>query len=327
VPTFDQIDAELAALPGVESVARISGLPLGTSENVLNFIRTDKPVPDPGQVPAALYRVVDPDYFLTMSIPLLAGRMFEQSDRNQSPRVAIVSRELADTYFPGEDPIGRTIRLNGPDPVQIVGIAANVRSQRLQDAAAPELYVPHAQAGSRAITFVVKSPLEPPQVLNAAREVVRRLDARLPLVFPSSMRELESAALSRPRFYFWLLAAIAALSVTLAAVGIYGVVAYAVTQRTREIGVRMALGAGRPEVVALMVWYGLRPSIVGVVAGLAIAAGASRLIEGLLYEVRPADPVTFVIVTATLLLVAGLACAFPALRASRVPPSEALRGE
>ena len=195
------------------------------------------------------------------------------------------------------------------------------------DAAAPELYVPHAQAGSRAITFVVKSPLEPPQVLNAAREVVRRLDARLPLVFPSSMRELESAALSRPRFYFWLLAAFAALSVTLAAVGIYGVVAYAVTQRTREIGVRMALGAGRREVVALMVWYGLRPSIVGVAAGLAVAAGASRLIEGLLYEVRPADPVTFVIVTATLLLVAGLACAFPALRASRVPPSEALRGE
>jgi putative ABC transport system permease protein len=327
VPTFDQLDADLAALPGVESVARISGLPLGTSENVLNFGRTDRPVPDPGQVPTALYRVVDPEYFQAMSIPLLAGRAFQASDRDLAPRVAIVSRELADAYFPGEDPVGRTIRLNGPDAVQIVGIAANVRSQQLQADAAPELYVPHAQAGSRAITFVLKSTLATPQLLNAARDVVRRLDTRLPLVFPSSFRDLEQAALSRPRFYLWLLGLFAALAVTLAAVGIYGVVAYAVTRRTREIGVRMALGARRREVVALMLWYGLRPAMAGVAAGLAVASGASRLIEGLLYEVQPSDPLTLVAVTAALLVVAGLACALPALRASRVPPSEALRGE
>jgi putative ABC transport system permease protein len=327
VPTFDRLDADLADLPGVESVARISGLPLGPSENVLNFVRTDRPAPDPGQVPTALYRVVDPEYFQTMSIPLLAGRAFEASDRDLAPRVAIVSRELADTYFPGEDPVGRTIRLSGPDIVQLVGIAANVRSQQLQSAAAPELYVPHAQAGSRAVTFVIRSAFAPPQVLSAAREVVRRLDTRLPLVFPGSLRDLEDAALSRPRFYLWLLAVFAALAVILAAVGIYGVVAYAVSERTREIGVRMALGARRGEVVALMLWYGLRPAIAGVAVGLAAASGASRLIEGLLYEVRPSDPMTLVVVTAGLLAVAGLACAVPALRASRVPPAEALRSE
>ena len=122
-------------------------------------------------------------------------------------------------------------------------------------------------------------------MLNAARDVVRRLDTRLPLVFPSSLRDLGQAALSRPRFYLWLLAVFAALAVMLAAVGIYGVVAYAVSERTREIGVRMALGARRREVVALMLWYGLRPAIAGVAAGLAVASAASRLIEGLLYEV------------------------------------------
>jgi predicted permease len=327
VPTFDRLDADLAAQPGVASVARISGLPLGASENVLNFTRTDRPAPAPGQAPSALYRVVDPEYFQTMSIALVAGRAFDATDREQAPRVTIVSRELADTYFPGEDPLGRTIQLNGPDPVQIVGVAANVRSQQLQAAAAPELYVPHAQAGSRAVTFVVKSALPTPQVLNAAREVVGRLDTRLPLVSPGSLRALLDGALARPRFYLWLLGLFAGLAVVLTAVGVYGVVAYAVTERTREIGVRMVLGARRREVVALMLWYGMRPSIAGVTAGLAVAAGAGRFIEGLLYEVRPSDPVTLLAVTTALLAVAGLACALPAARASRVPPAEALRGE
>ena len=182
--------------------------------------------------------------------------------------------------------------------------------------------MPHAQAAPVPSPLSLKSSLPAPQVLNAAREVVRRLDTRLPLISPGPLRDLEDAALARPRFYLWLLGLFAALAVTLAAVGIYGVVAYAVTRRTREIGVRMALGARRGEVVALMLWYGLRPSFGGIAAGLAVAAGASRLSSSS-STMLSLDPLTFVAVTA-LLAVAALACALPAVRASRVPPAEAL---
>ena len=177
------------------------------------------------------------------------------------------------------------------------------------------------------MTFVVKSELPSAQMLSAARDIVRRLDARLPLVFPGSLRALEDAARARPRFYLALLAVFAGLALVLAAVGIYGVVAYAVTQRTREIGVRMALGAGRRQVLSLMMWYGLRPSVVGMAAGLGGALAATRLLRGLLYQVEPTDPLTFAAVSAGLLAVACGACALPAWRASRVPPAVALRGE
>jgi ABC-type antimicrobial peptide transport system permease subunit len=189
------------------------------------------------------------------------------------------------------------------------------------------MYVPHAQVGTRAMTFVVKSGQAPGQVLSAARDIVRRLDARLPLVFPGSLPALEDAARARPRFYLGLLAVFAGLALVLAAVGIYGVVSYAVTERTREIGVRMALGAGRRQVISLMMWYGLRPSALGMVAGLGGALATTQVMRGLLYEVEPTDPLTFAAVSGVLLAVACGACALPAWRASRVPPAEALRGE
>ena len=156
VPTFDQLDAELGR-PARRRVGRSDLWPAARHQRERPQLHANgRPAPDPARCPSALYRVVDPEYFQTMAIPLLAGRAFQASDRDLAPRVAIVSRELADTYFPGEDPVGRSIRLNGPDAVQIVGVAANVRSQQLQADAAPELYVPHAQAGSRAITFVAQ---------------------------------------------------------------------------------------------------------------------------------------------------------------------------
>ncbi|MEZ5285154.1 MAG: ABC transporter permease [Vicinamibacterales bacterium] len=327
VRTFDELDTAFAAMPGVSAVARIAGLPLGPSENVLNFTRTDRPMPDPGQMPNALYRVVDARYFAVMGIPIESGRAFTAADRDAAPRVAIVSRMLADTFFPGEDPVGRSIRLGTTDPIEIVGVAANVRSQRLQAESDPELAVPHAQAGTRAVTFVVQSQLPAAQVLASARDVVRRRDARLPLVFPGTLSALEEAALARPRFYLFLIGVFALLAVTLAAVGIYGVVAYAVTQRSREIGVRMALGARRREVVALMLWYGLRPAVVGVAAGLVGALAVGRVLSGLLYGVAPTDTLTYAGVTVVVVAIATLACAWPAARASRVAPADALRGD
>ena len=166
-----------------------------------------------------------------------------------------------------------------------------------------------------------------PQVLAAAREVLRKVDTRLPLIGPSSMTELVDGQLARPRFYLVLLGLFAVLALLLAAVGLYGVVSYVVTQRTREIGVRMALGAQRQDVVALMLWQGLRPAVAGMALGLLVAAAVGRVIEGLLYEVKPHDPFTIVAVSLTLLAVVLIACAIPARRASAVPPADALRGE
>ncbi|MGH9174773.1 MAG: FtsX-like permease family protein, partial [Vicinamibacterales bacterium] len=202
-----------------------------------------------------------------------------------------------------------------------------VRSQSLATVAQPEMYVPHAQTAVRTVTYVVQSSLDSAQVIAAARQVILKLDSRLPLISPSAMQDLVDEQLARPRFYLVLLGLFAVLAVLLAAVGIYGVVAYVVTQRTREIGVRMALGARQREVVGLMLWQGLRPAIAGIVIGLAVAIGAGRAIRGLLYEIQPYDPLTFAGVASVLLMIVLLACAIPAQRASAVPPAEALRGE
>jgi putative ABC transport system permease protein len=327
IATHERLDEQLAALPGVSSVARISGLPLGPSENVLSFTRTDQPMPPPGQVPNALYRVVDADYFSTMKIALLAGRTFLPSDRAGAQPAVIVSRRMADMFWQGENPVGRSLSVSGAPPAIIVGVVANVRSQTLTTTAQPEMYVPHAQTGQRAVMYVVKSEVGSAAVLSAAREVVTTLDSRLPLIGPSSMQDVVDQQLARPRFYLLLIGLFAILSVVLAAVGLYGVVAYVVSQRTREIGVRMALGARQGQVVGLMLWQGLRPAALGMVIGLAVAVGAARLVRGMLYEVQPHDPTTFFGVPIVLLMVVLIACAIPARRASSVAPADALRGE
>jgi putative ABC transport system permease protein len=191
----------------------------------------------------------------------------------------------------------------------------------------PEMYVPHAQAGTRAVMYVVQSTLDSVQVISNARRVIQAIDSRLPLIGPSAMSDVVDEQLARPRFYLLLLGLFATLAVVLAAVGIYGVVAYAVAQRTREIGVRIALGARRGEVVSLVAWQGLRPAAIGVTLGLVVAAAMGRVIRGLLYEVRPQDPATFAGATMLLLIVAAVACVIPAARAARIPPADALRAE
>ena len=327
VPTFERLDEQLGAVPGVTRVARISGLPMGPSENVQSFTRPDQPPPPPGQLPGALFRVVDVDYFSTLRIPILAGRGFLPSDREGTPTAVVISKRLADVFWPGENPVGRPIQLSRLPAGLVVGVVANVRSQVVASDAQPEMYVPHAQSGNRTVTYAIASALGSAQIIPAARRVVSQLDSRLPLISPGSMAELVDAQLARPRFYLVLIGLFAVLALVLAAVGVYGVVAHVVSQRTREIGVRMALGARRGEVVRLMLWQGLRPATAGVAIGLAVALGAGRVMEGLLYEVRPHDPITLVGVTGVLLAIVVLACAIPAGRASRVPPAEALRGE
>jgi putative ABC transport system permease protein len=327
VATHDQLDEQFGALPGVTDVARISGLPLGPSENVQSFTRPDQPPPAPGRDPVALYRVADPEYFHALRIPLLAGRVFEPGDREGAPRAVVISRRMADVFWPGEDPIGRPIRIGDQEPATVVGVVANVRSQAVARQADPEMYVPIAQTNLRTVTYALKSSVDAAQLVPAARDVVRRLDPRLPLISPGSMTALVDEQLARPRFYLVLLSLFAILAVVLAAVGVYGVVAYVVTQRTREIGLRMALGARPRQVIGLMLWQGLRPAALGMALGLSVVVAGGGVMQGLLYEVQPHDPMTLVGVSLLVLAVVVIACGIPARRASAVAPAEALRGD
>jgi hypothetical protein len=266
-----------------------------------------------------------------LGIPLLSGRNFEPSDRVGAQPVVIVDDLLAQRYFPGEDPIGKQIDVQVstgyPDtlPRTIVGVVGSVRARSLTEAPEPALYVPDRQTGSGFGHFAIRSTRGTDEVLRAAREVLSTVDAQVPMIRPGSMDDLLAADRARHTFYLMLLGMFALLAVTLAAVGMYGVVAFAVAQRTREIGVRMALGARAREVISLVVWQGLRPALYGAAIGMAGALAAGRLIAGLLYQVAPRDPLTLLGVTGVLLGVVVIACSVPARRATRIPPAIALR--
>jgi putative ABC transport system permease protein len=198
VRTFEQLDERFSAIPGVESVARINGLPLGTNVTVLSFARVDRPAPLPGQEPSALFRTIDTEYLRTAGIALLAGRDFDARDRQGAPPVAIVSRELADELWRGEDPIGKQIAFTKTRRT-IVGVAEGVRSTNIQAPPQPEMYVPHAQTANRAVTFVIKSSLPASQVIASSRNIVRAVDSRLPLIQPRAVAQIEAKALGGPR--------------------------------------------------------------------------------------------------------------------------------
>jgi ABC-type antimicrobial peptide transport system permease subunit len=234
---------------------------------------------------------------------------------------------MAEAYWPEGHAVGKQVRITGNEPITIVGVAADVRSETFAGRPQPEMYRPHAQTRDRAFQFVIKSARDPNQILSEARTVVQRFDSKLPLIGATSMRQLVDESLAQPRFYLLLVALFAVLALLLAAVGIYGVVAYMVGQRTREIGVRMALGARAAEVVRMVVWQGLRPSLVGAAIGLGIALASASALRGLLYEVRPRDALTISSVTVLLLFTVIVASVLPAARATRIPPTSALRAE
>jgi predicted permease len=261
-----------------------------------------------------------------MGIPIVAGRNFTMADRDGGLPAIIISREMARRYWPGEEAVGKRVSLGGPE-LTIVGIAGDVRSEFLAAPPQPEMYLPHAQSGDRVMTIVLKSTRDPARVLSEARLVVQAFDQKVPLIGASSMQQLVDDAVAQPRFYLLLASLFALLAVVLAAVGVYGVVAYLVSQRTREIGVRMALGARPREVVGLVVWEGLKPALLGSAVGLAIAISSAGVMRALLYEVAPRDTATVAFVTALLLATVLLACVIPAARATKIPPTTALRSE
>ncbi|MDX2150854.1 MAG: ABC transporter permease [Bryobacteraceae bacterium] len=323
---FDQLKDRVRALPGVESVALVGSLPLSGGGSNLTFAVIGRPDPPPGMVPAADVNTVSPEYFATMGIPVLRGRGFSGTDQANTTPVAIVNRTFAEKHFRNDDPIGKQIRIDQP-VLTIVGVVNDVRHWTLDKRPVEEIFLLHAQNPRPAMSVIVRTIGAPVAVAGALREQVRLVDKDQPVARMRTMEDVFGESVSARRFTMTLVAAFAGLAMLLAAVGVYAVLAYAVERRTREIGIRIAVGAARADVVRLTLRDGLAPVGLGIAVGRAGAAALTRVLEGMLYNVSAADPLTWLAVTAVLMLAAGMATIVPALRAAQVDPIDALRHE
>lgn len=326
-----QLEERLRAVPGVRDVGAVTVLPLTGLVNDISF-GIEGRLPAPGEEPVADERRATPGFFTTMGIPLLQGRLFEASDRQETLPVAIISESLARRFFADRDPIGQRIRVgNVRDPEApwwtIVGVVGSVRSRALDQIPEPEIYVPLAQRPSRGISLVIRANGEPTGLAPAFRETVWALDPDMALSGLATLEDVFSSSIAPQRFISWLLGAFAGLAVLLGAVGIYGVMGFMVSRRTREIGIRMALGARPADVLRSVMGRGLWLTIGGLALGLVGALAASRTLSGLLFDVSPTDPLTLAGVAVLLGATALFACYWPARRATRVDPMVTLRSE
>ncbi len=341
---FDELVAGVAALPGVRGAGAVSALPLAGDNWGKRLVLWDRPLPaNADELPEIQYRVVAGDYFRTLGIRV-SGRSFDARDTLQAPLVAIVNQALVRRDFPGQDPIGKEISTNAPrelSPVgtvppdwrpqrfTIVGVADDVRTAALDRPPGPLVYVPYAQGaeGSLSMFLVARAERDPAALIAAVRETVRRLDPDQAVGTVSTYDARLSRAVAQPRLQTILLGAFAAVALLLAAIGIYGVMAVAVVQRTKEIGIRMALGAVRRDVVTLVVRQGFTLAAAGLTLGVVGALAVTRVLRSLLFSVSATDPAVFGGIIALLAGVALVACYLPARRAARVDPMTALRHE
>jgi putative ABC transport system permease protein len=321
----------ISTLPGVQNAAAISFLPLAGLGIGTSFYVANQPAPAPGEAPTTDVRPVTPNFFRTMGIPHVAGRDFASTDSVDSPPVAIVSETLVRRHLSGGTPLGGRLHVSigrpGGVTVEVVGVVGDVKLTSLEGGARPAIYMPHTQLAIGMMTLVVRTEQDPRSVVKSVGGVVRGIDPELPLADVQTMEEVVDATLARPRAVSVLLSAFALMALALAGVGVYGVMAYSVSQRTREMGVRMALGATPQSIFALVLGESLRIVLVGVGAGLIAAAGLTRLLDTLLYQTDARDPWTFAATALLLVLVATLASYVPARRSTRVVPVEALRAE
>jgi putative ABC transport system permease protein len=341
---------KLRSLPGVQAASVASRVPLDPTENwQADFLIEGQLAPPPGERPSMEASVVGPDYFRVLGIPLIRGRSFvEQDDRSHlrgkelgSLSAAerwwaglskiIVDEEFARRYWPNDDPIGQRVRLpwspNGP-VLEVVGVVGHVKVDRLSEPSRlVQAYLPFFEAPRGGMALLLKTTLAPKTLVAAVRQKARELDPELALYDIRTLAEVRDTSIAPERLNLMLLGVFAAVALALAVIGLYGVLAYGVTQRQREIGVRMALGAQSSDVLKLIVRHGMLLTLLGVVIGLAASFALTRVLSTLLYEVKPTDPATFTAVTLLLTLVALFACWLPARRATKADPMEALRCE
>ena len=322
----------IEAVPGVQSASAVSFLPMAGPGIGTSFYRLDRSKPEPGQLPSADVKPVAPNFFKTMGITQFAGRDFTAMDTLESPQVGIVNQALVKQQFPDEDPIGKRLNVSignapGGMNVEIVGVVGDITMISLDAAVNPAVYIPHQQLPIGLMTFVVRTTTEPTSLTSGIAAAVRSIDASLPLADVATMDAVVDATLARPRTVSTLIMVFALIALVLAGVGVYGVMAYSVSQRTQEIGVRMALGATTFSVFRMMIGDALRLVSIGVVAGVLAAAWLSRFLTSMLFQTERFDIVTFVGTAIVLAVVAAFASMVPARRGMKVAPVEALRAE
>ena len=322
---FQQLDTRVASIPGVESVGLITELPLTGQLNDISFTVEGRPPVSPDQAFPTDWRRVNQNYFRTLRIPLLRGRNFTEQEVRQGDKVVIVSQQLVATAFPNEDPLGKRIVTMFGFPYEIVGVAGDIRHNSLQIQPFATMYFPDINAGR--MNLLVRTQGDPLSIVGAVRKEVHALDPDQPIAEVKKMSDWVDSSVAAERYRTTLLTLFAALAMILAATGIYGVMSYSVAQRTHEIGVRMALGARRVDVLKMVVREGMILTLIGVVLGLGGAFALTRVMSSFLFGVTAKDPLTFGVVSALLIAVAFVACFVPARRATKVDPLVALRYE
>jgi predicted permease len=327
---YNDLVQRVKAQPGVESAAFVNYLPLGGANSSDSYLVEGEPEPAPGQEHDGRYRVATPDYFRTMDISIVRGRAFTEQDKAGAPPVVIVNETLARQHWPGQDPLGKRLRFYGPLErapwMQVVGVIKDVKHE-LNIPVEPEYYLPHAQDSWNAMVLVARTTVDPASLSAALRQQVWAIDKDQPVFDVKTMQEVRSTSVALYSFSSVMLAIFAGVALVLAAVGIYGVMAFAVTQRTQEIGIRMALGARSADVLKLVVTHGMKLALLGMAIGLAGSWALTRFIGKLLVGVQPTDLLTFSLVSVCLLVAAFVACYLPARRATKVDPLIALRYE
>jgi putative ABC transport system permease protein len=328
---YQQATDRIAALPGVRAAGITSVLPLSDNFDGRGLAVEDHPKAPGEEITVDLY-VTTPGYLRAMEIPLLKGRSITERDLKDSVNIALINNTMAGALWPTEDPIGKRIKFPGsdknPQPWRtIVGVVSDVSQYALDKKAPMQIYLPHAQFPTSFNTIVVKTENQPAAMATAVRNEIRAFDKDQAVFNVTTLEQLLGESILLRRFFMLLLVVFALLALILAAVGIYGVMSYAVTQRTQEIGIRMALGARTSDVLRLIVGRGMMLALIGIAVGLLASLALTRLMEGILFGVSPTDSPTFAVIALVLAGVALLACSIPARRATRVDPLVALRYE
>jgi predicted permease len=327
---YERLLERVRTLPGIEAASLGLTTPLSGRAPATSVERVEGYQPGPNEHPFGEFNIVANDYFRALGVSLVRGRDFNSSDGPGAPPVVIVNDAFVRRYWPGQQAVGKRIFQHGPNggtATEVVGVVQATHSRQLTDSPRPALYFPFAQKADFALTLAARTGLEPGGTIAMLRELVRQLDAKVPVFNVRTLAQQKDGSLALQNMAATLLSGFGVLALLLAALGLYAVLAYAVSRRTREIGVRMALGAQVADVLAMVLRQGLRLLAAGLLLGLGGAFAATRLLRGFLFEVQPLDPLTFGAGAALLAAVALLACWLPARRATRVDPMAALRME